>query len=239
MSNLIYLNTCSSTNDEILLHYHSTYDDFSCVYTFNQTLGRGQNGNIWKSNSNENLAISFIVQEIPSFEPTFFSFFIAAELRKFMEEKSLLKTEIKWTNDIIIFNKKVAGILIEKHRHHIIIGIGINVNQKDFQNLPKASSLKNLTSQEFELHLLALELQQFFQHAYQKIEFLYLETYEKNLICEYNQHLFRKGKVSVFKHQNLFKNGIIQEVLFDGTIKILFDDNNINSFKNKEIELIY
>lgn len=239
MTNLTYLNTCLSTNDEVLLHYNSGYDDFSCVYTFNQTSGRGQNGTIWESNKDKNLAISFIVQEVLSFEPTFLSFFIAVHLRNFIEEKSVLKTEIKWTNDIIISNKKISGILIEKHQRHLIIGIGINVNQENFDDLPKASSLKNLTKKEFELHSLAFDLQQFFKLEYQKIEFSQIDDYQQNLLHQYNQHLFKKGKVSVFKHQKSYKNGIIQEVLFDGNLKVLFENNIFNSFKNKEIELIF
>jgi BirA family biotin operon repressor/biotin-[acetyl-CoA-carboxylase] ligase len=56
--------------------------------------------------------------------------------------------KIKWPNDILIKNKKISGILVENTIQgnliiSSIIGIGINVNQTIFEDLPHASSLKN------------------------------------------------------------------------------------------------
>ena len=57
--------------------------------------------------------------------------------------------KVKWPNDILSEDSKVCGVLIENiiKQDKIkasIIGIGLNVNQTNFVNLPKASSLKLL-----------------------------------------------------------------------------------------------
>ncbi len=67
-----------------------------------------------------------------------------------------LDVKIKWPNDILSAKKKIGGILVESvfkkgRLSHSIIGIGLNVNQKEFENLPRASSVKNLTNRKFEI----------------------------------------------------------------------------------------
>lgn len=54
-------------------------------------------------------------------------------------------------------NKKIGGILIENsfksdNKIESIIGIGLNVNQMNFDNLPKASSLSLLKKKEFDIN---------------------------------------------------------------------------------------
>lgn len=62
MSQLFYLNECSSTNDEISKFLLYEDSDFIAVYTFNQTKGRGQYGNTWSSTAEKNLAYTLAVK---------------------------------------------------------------------------------------------------------------------------------------------------------------------------------
>ncbi len=67
-----------------------------------------------------------------------------------------LDVEIKWPNDILSAKRKIGGVLVENifkqgRLSHSIIGVGLNVNQVEFENLPKASSVKNLTGKNFEV----------------------------------------------------------------------------------------
>lgn len=57
MSPLLYLQHCLSTNDEILLHPNFQSTDVIGMYTFDQTKGRGQYGNSWKSTEHQNVEI--------------------------------------------------------------------------------------------------------------------------------------------------------------------------------------
>ena len=53
-------------------------------------------------------------------------------LKNFLNESNKDRLKFKWPNDIYYENKKICGILCEKVRNNIIIGIGININNTDF-----------------------------------------------------------------------------------------------------------
>jgi BirA family biotin operon repressor/biotin-[acetyl-CoA-carboxylase] ligase len=77
--------------------------------------------------------------------------------------------QIKWPNDIMADNRKIAGILIEntlqgKYISHSIVGIGLNVNQMEFDPLlPHAVSMKKITGIEYDLELILNKLIQSIQ----------------------------------------------------------------------------
>ena len=62
-----------------------------------------------------------------------------------------LEAKVKWPNDIYVGNRKICGILIENTLcgaaiQHSIIGIGLNINQRDFlSDAPNPVSLYQLT----------------------------------------------------------------------------------------------
>jgi BirA family biotin operon repressor/biotin-[acetyl-CoA-carboxylase] ligase len=63
-----------------------------------------------------------------------------------LEIYNIPKLSIKWPNDIMSSNFKIGGILIENSLKSdgccfFCRGLGLNINQTNFDNLPKASSL--------------------------------------------------------------------------------------------------
>ena len=160
MIRLFHLKECSSTHDEIekFLSYDTL--DLQAVYTFNQTKGKGQYGNSWESGNHLSLAYSVAVpDELIKLPNHFFNFHTAELLADFLAILTNHQPEIKWPNDIIINNKKVSGILIEKKviegRSYFLIGIGLNVLQENFKHLPKAGSLLTQTGIRFDLESVA------------------------------------------------------------------------------------
>lgn len=120
------------------------------VTTEYQTLGRGQIGNSWESESGLNLLVSVLLR------PNFLS-----PDRQFHLNMSVCLAicdslndispgfQIKWPNDILYDGKKVAGILIENSMTNTklessIIGFGINVNQIKFPKKLSATSLQKI-----------------------------------------------------------------------------------------------
>ena len=115
-----------------------------------------------------------------------------------LNEINLNKMTIKWPNDIMTDNRKISGILIEnsvkgKLIKHSIIGVGINVNQKKFKDLPNATSLFIETGCEFSLDSLTSRLVEIFRK-----KFLKFEKNEEDLFDKYNNQLFLKNKDSNF-----------------------------------------
>lgn len=115
-----------------------------------QSNGRGQFGRNWESLASDNLCFSFQFFPENIFMDMGHKISQAVAISLIEVLNDIIYPErayIKWPNDIIVKDKKIAGILIEStvtnsKIDRIIVGIGLNVNQKRFSNqLLNASSL--------------------------------------------------------------------------------------------------
>ena len=236
MNSLIYFNNCASTQDELIdfLNQHYLSEDFLAVYTFNQTKGRGQYGNSWENLPEENLAYSFALKtKNINVSDTCFNFYTAILVRNFIANLTKTEAKIKWPNDLILKNKKICGMLFEKNKNYFVVGIGINILQENFRNLPKAGSVLSQTGLSFELKAFTESLHQYlFEHLVQK-------EIPNNILELYHLHLYRKNEVSVFEKNEVRQNGIIQNVDENGYIWIDLENEGLQKFFHKEIELLY
>jgi BirA family biotin operon repressor/biotin-[acetyl-CoA-carboxylase] ligase len=163
--NYIKFDTIESTN-EFLKSYakNNNLPNLFYVLANEQTGGKGQRLNSWHSDCCKNILISyFIKKNIPVQEGILLNQIVSISVVELLEKFNIPEIKIKEPNDILSGYYKIAGILIEnavskKLIKNSIIGIGLNVNQDKFPNLPFATSMKKLTRQEFELELLIDEL---------------------------------------------------------------------------------
>jgi len=88
-----------------------------------QTAGIGRNGHNWFSNYG-GLYFSFIT----NYYNDIYTITVGVAVYKALEELYSIKTKIKWPNDLLINNKKIAGIICEKVNDLVVVGIGINTN---------------------------------------------------------------------------------------------------------------
>ncbi len=236
MNSLIYFNNCASTQDELIdfLNQHYLSEDFLAVYTFNQTKGRGQYGNSWENLPEKNLAYSFALKtKNINVSDTCFNFYTAILVRDFIANLTKTEVKIKWPNDLILKNKKICGMLFEKSKNYFVVGIGINILQENFKNLPKAGSVLSQTGLFFELKAFTESLHQYiFEHLVQK-------EIPNNILELYHLHLYRKNEVSVFEINEVRQNGIIKNVDETGHIWIDLENEGLQKFFHKEIELLY
>ena len=236
MNSLIYFNNCASTQDELIdfLNQHYLSEDFLAVYTFNQTKGRGQYGNSWENLPEKNLAYSFALKtKNINVSDTCFNFYTAILVRDFIANLTKTEVKIKWPNDLILKNKKICGMLFEKNKNYFVVGIGINILQENFKNLPKAGSVLSQTGLSFELKAFTESLHQYlFEHLVQK-------EIPNNILELYHLHLYRKNEVSVFEKNKVRQNGIIENVDETGHIWIDLENEGLQKFFHKEIELLY
>ena len=99
-----------------------------------QTAGRGRLDHTWLSPPGKNLMLS-VVLDVGGISPSEVATLPLVVGLAAATATSLLllrETWIKWPNDILICNRKLAGILCERHGDSVIAGVGINVNQKVF-----------------------------------------------------------------------------------------------------------
>ncbi|PWK17521.1 biotin--[acetyl-CoA-carboxylase] ligase [Xanthomarina spongicola] len=241
---IIKLNAIDSTNSYLKqLSMEEFIADDTIVVANYQTQGRGQMGTSWVSTDSKNLMFS-VFKEV-SFLPAEQSFYISIAtslaIIKALEQFLIPKLRVKWPNDILSENKKICGVLIENvikqsHLKATIIGIGLNVNQTDFNNLPKASSLHLLTGKVFDLDEV---LRVILENLTFYFNLLKEEKYQE-LKDTYESLLFRKDKPSTFKNAegSLF-SGFIKSISNSGNLQVLLEDDVLKEFDLKEVSLLY
>lgn len=237
MSPLFYLKECSSTNDEISKFLLYDDSDFISLHTFYQTQGRGQYGNTWAATAGKNLAYTLAVKTQNILVSDFmFNYYTAIIIRDFLANLTESGVKIKWPNDIILKNKKIVGILIEKKKinqsNYFIIGAGFNILQEKFDEISNAGSLLTQTGKHFDIDQFTLNLHDFLVEKLQNI------PSEQEIMDSFNAHLFRKDEISVFELDERRQNGIIRRADEKGELWIELEDG-LRSFYHKEIKLLY
>lgn len=148
--NNLYYEKIDSTQSEIWRLTKKNIANGTLVMAGIQTNGLGTHGRKWYTEMENNIAFSFYIEancNIKKIEGITIE--IAETLVDIIKEKYNIKLEIKFPNDLMFNNKKIGGILTEskiigEEVRFLIIGIGINTCQKEFNNEIKdiASSIK-------------------------------------------------------------------------------------------------
>ena len=166
---------------------------------------------------------------------------MALAILKTLEALGIPKLSIKWPNDILSADQKICGILIENVIKNnalkgTVLGFGLNVNQKFFDNLPQASSLTLLTGLTYGKDEILSKILKNLQFYFEKLESRkFSEIKEK-----YETLLFRKEKPSTFQLlDNEMFSGIIKGVSEDGKLNVWTENDIIKSFNLKEVKLLY
>ncbi|MFV0565184.1 MAG: biotin--[acetyl-CoA-carboxylase] ligase, partial [Flavobacteriaceae bacterium] len=142
---------------------------------------------------------------------------------------------------ILSEDKKLCGILIENivrqnRFEESIIGIGLNVNQSEFFNLPQASSLKLISGRIFDLDEVLSQILQNLKYYFKVLK----QGALSELKTEYETYLFRKNKPSTFKDaEGVVFSGFIRQVSDSGNLQIVLEDNIVKEYSLKEVSLLY
>lgn len=242
--NIIKLDATPSTNDFLKALLSKQFvENFTVVTTDNQTSGRGQMGAVWEVESGKNLTFSVLVKDVlPDINTIFhLNVLVAVCLTEVLEQLKIPNLAIKWPNDILADNKKIAGILIEnslKSNGEIVsvVGIGLNVNQKNFDDLPKAGSLSGILNKEFDKDEILISI---VENLKRNVALLQNKNYDL-FWDKYNRKLFKKGFPMPFEDKDGFRfMGIIHGVTSNGKLEILMEDDSVKTFEIKEIQMLY
>ena len=150
-----------STNN-YLKNSYKLLNNFTFVVTDYQTNGKGRNDRVWSSEEGKNLMFSFLIKDQDLLKKfSALSIISAVEVAKLLEDYQIKDVSIKWPNDILIGDKKVCGILLEGQiLEYLVVGIGLNVNQKVFpEGLRRpATSLSLEANKDFDINELEQKL---------------------------------------------------------------------------------
>ena len=131
----LHFDEIDSTNTYLKSEYQNL-DNLTFVTASFQSSGHGRNSRVWSANKEENVLLSYLIKDKNIIEHfSYVSMFSAVVIVKYLESKGLENVSIKWPNDVYVDGKKIAGILLEgEYPNYIVVGIGVNINQTDFNN---------------------------------------------------------------------------------------------------------
>lgn len=137
----------TSTNDVVEKLARDGVKEGVVVFAESQSRGRGRLGRKWVSPANKGLWFSVLLRpRLRLEEATQLTVAAATALARAIQSQVQLRPEIKWPNDLLLGGCKVAGILTEMSAEmdcvkHIIIGVGVNVNQAASDFPPEVRAL--------------------------------------------------------------------------------------------------
>lgn len=239
---LVKLDAIDSTNSFLKeLIRVETVENFTVILAEEQTNGRGQMGSSWISERGKNIIMSVLVKGFLKDPLLVFDLNIAFSLAvlSVIKKYQIPDVTVKWPNDIMSGNKKVGGILIENSfksdgEIQSVVGLGLNVNQQNFEGLPQASSLSVSSNRQFDKDVLIFEILTQFKK--------YIDQWSENADAfktEYISSLFKLNQKMMFKKPD--------EMVFEGSVigispsgKLLIQsDFGVFNFDIKEVQMIF
>ncbi len=216
------------------------------VYTSNQSAGRGRRGDAWQSEPYKNLTISFLLDYCSKDATQSFALIMQTSLvvMRLLGQMGVPNLAIKWPNDIMSGSKKICGILVERailgsQSSPFVVGVGINVNQQDFETLTHATSVRLKTNETHDIDALARRLSTSLEESMGgQIELEPLAYVA--LLNQFEEVLYRKGdycKVSVNRAD--YQTVRIIGVTSEGRLRVQDTDGHQFLLDSAETRFIY
>ena len=141
-----------------------------------QTAGRGRMGRAWQAPKDSGIWMSLLLRpDIPPMQASVLTLLTGIAIAEAIEEVTDVEVGIKWPNDILLNRKKLVGILTEmdcdmEKIHSVTVGMGINVNTKEFPADLKeiATSLYLELDQEYDRTELVAQAMAHFEALYEE-----------------------------------------------------------------------
>jgi BirA family biotin operon repressor/biotin-[acetyl-CoA-carboxylase] ligase len=184
-NNLHIFSDINSTNTYAMQLASQGAPEGTTVIADYQSAGKGRMGRKWISDHSMNILMSFVLR--PEFDMesvniiTYMTANIvisAVQLHLIENNINNLQLYMKWPNDILVNNRKIAGILTEscirnRKIEHIVVGIGLNVNQNftDLDNNLRntSTSLYHETNKVFKREKIIVKIIEQYEKVYYQL----------------------------------------------------------------------
>ena len=240
---LIKLSATDSTNAYLKrLSRREAVPDFTVVQAAHQTAGRGQPGARWISEDGKNLTFSVLkkFEAFPAQRHFQLNMLVSLAVYQLLESLGIPQVRVKWPNDILSGSHKVCGILLENQLRggdltSSIVGIGLNVNQTEFEGLPTATSLKSITGKPHDLNEVLLTFIGLLQAAFREMPHTVYDTYRSR----YETHLYLRDQKAPFALPDGGRfMGIIRGVDPEGNLKVEDQGGRLRVFGFREVRYL-
>jgi BirA family biotin operon repressor/biotin-[acetyl-CoA-carboxylase] ligase len=218
------------------------YSEGDIIWAESQSAGRGQRGHSWQSAQGQNLTFSVVLQPVflPAAEQFSLLQVVALAMVDALAEWNI-EAKIKWTNDIYVGNRKVVGILMEHKLQgntlsRSIAGIGINVNQTEFDpTLPNPTSMRLISGTEFDRKQVLDSIIRHIMHRYDMLR----QGLTERLRNDYHKRLYKLNEPQLFALPDGSRFvGEISGVEPQGALKIVTQQGEERKFLFKEVEFV-
>ena len=219
----------TSTNDIAKELYQACHPHGTAVIAHEQTKGRGRYGRNWSSLKG-NLMAS-ILWPSPDRSKITDACFIAA-LAVYDAIAAPDRLTLKWPNDLLLDEKKIAGILIEPlDEETIIIGIGVNLVAHPLDTIYPTTNLQQALG-------VALKPQELLQRISQSLT-NWQQTYQdqgfESIINAWIQRSYAIGTLLKVNWQNQVIQGFFSGLGIDGSLMLADERGDVRSIHTGEI----
>ncbi|MDQ7820037.1 MAG: biotin--[acetyl-CoA-carboxylase] ligase [Armatimonadota bacterium] len=159
---VVVLDRVGSTNDRAREMADAGAPEGTAVIARVQTAGRGRRGRRWLSPPG-GLWMSVVLRPgLPVAQWPLVGFAVALATADAAAATAGVRAALKWPNDVVVGDSKLAGVLVEAAGSAAVAGVGVNANL-DVDALPAevrqdATSLRSLTGSDVDLALLAADV---------------------------------------------------------------------------------
>lgn len=207
------------------------------VLAESQTKGRGRLGRSWLSPKYKGIYLSLILRPkiLPGACPVL-TLMSAVSICEAVKAVIGLDAQIKWPNDVLINNKKIAGILTEMNAevdkvNFVVIGIGLNVNNDKQSLIAQATSLKQEQGQEISRVFLLQELLRRIENNY----FLLENKGSQEIMNKWRNFTLTLGTRVKVCYQNKHIEGQATDIDTDGSLLIRKDSGLIQKVSSGDV----
>jgi BirA family transcriptional regulator, biotin operon repressor / biotin---[acetyl-CoA-carboxylase] ligase len=163
---LMYQPVTGSTNDDALRAARSGAPHGSVFLADEQTAGRGRRGHAWLAAPGESLLFSVLLRpKLALSQTSALTLAIGLALRDAVAPLISALPTIKWPNDLLVNDRKLAGVLVEsqlqgEHLQAVVVGVGLNVATREFpaEIAAAATSLSLLGAERLEREALLFDV---------------------------------------------------------------------------------
>ena len=200
-----------------------------------QTAGRGRFNREWISPAG-NMWISVILYPKPDMLPWLFA--ICGLAVKNTLEQFGLKAFIKWPNDVLVNNLKIAGILIEgtanKKCSKVVCGIGLNVNLQAKQ-VKKINQLATSMSEQLGRQV---DVNEVLVAFLKELNALYINADINSIYAKWKEAMgFLGTRVSVLGNDGERINGIATDIDKSGRLLVLDESGRKYAVSNGDLSV--